>query len=126
MPVALITGASRGLGRALARAMLRRGWRIVADARDGTALHRAFDDPVPGELVAVPGDVTHPTHRGELARAVRKLGGLDLLVNNASTLGPSPQPTLDRYPLEELERVLEVNTLAPLALIQALLPELSA
>jgi len=126
MPVALITGASRGLGRALARELAARGWNLVVDARDSTALHRAveaFEEP--GHVTIVPGDVGDAAHRAELARAVRRLGRLDLLVNNASVLGPSPQPPLERYPLDELERVFRINTLAPLALLQLVLAELT-
>lgn len=122
MPVALVTGGSRGLGRALISELAARGWRIVADARDGTALEEALGGL---DLVSlVPGDVADPAHRAALAHKVGRLGGLDLLVNNASVLGPSPQPTLDRYPIDELERVYRVNAIAPLALTQVLMPEL--
>jgi NAD(P)-dependent dehydrogenase (short-subunit alcohol dehydrogenase family) len=127
MSVALVTGASRGLGLALARELSSRGWRIIVDARRGPALFRAAKSlDGPGGVTAVAGDVADPAHRAELALRVDALGRLDLLVNNASTLGPSPQPTLDRYPVGELERVLKVNTIAPLALIQSLLSHLTA
>ena len=122
MPIAVITGASRGLGRALAVELSSRGWDLIVDARDDTALHAAMDG-LEG-ITEIPGDVSDGGHRAELVRAVHRLGGLDLLVNNASLLGPSPQPTLDRYPLEVLNRVYEVNTFAPLALVQVLLPVL--
>ncbi|MFN2539573.1 MAG: SDR family NAD(P)-dependent oxidoreductase, partial [Mycobacteriales bacterium] len=112
---ALITGASRGLGLALARALVSEGWQLVLDARDGEALKAA-----PPTAILVPGDVTDPEHREALRRAVP--GELDLLVNNASHLGPSPQPRLEDYPLDELRRVYEVDVIAPLALIQLFRP----
>jgi len=117
---ALITGASRGLGLALAGTLARRGWHVVADARDAGRLTEAFAD-FP-DITTIPGDVTDLTHRKRRAEATKD--GLDLLVNNASTLGPSPQPRLADYPGDELERVYAVNTFAPLALIQLLLPQL--
>jgi NAD(P)-dependent dehydrogenase (short-subunit alcohol dehydrogenase family) len=123
MPVALITGASRGLGLALARALAERGWSLVVDARGAGALEAvAGDFP---NAVAIPGDVADPGHRAELAAAVARIGRLDLLCNNASHLGPSPQPALAEYPLEELRRVYEVDVLAPLALTQLALPLLA-
>ena len=126
MPVAVITGASRGLGLALARALAGRDWELVVDARDPTTLYAAMDDlGAPDRITVVAGDVGDHTHRDELAVAVRRAGRLDLLVNNASELGPSPQPALDRYPIGELKRVYEINTFAPLALVQVVLPELN-
>lgn len=125
MAVALITGASRGLGRATARALSRRGWSLVLDARGAGALHEAAAGLPEDRTSAIPGDVNDPLHRDQLAAAVARLGGLDLLMNNASALGPSPQPRLAGYPLDELERVYRTNVIAPLALIQALLPALS-
>jgi NAD(P)-dependent dehydrogenase (short-subunit alcohol dehydrogenase family) len=119
MPTAVITGASRGLGLAVARALTGEGWHLVLDARDGELLRRT----APAGAVLVPGDVSDPDHRLALRDAVGPQ--LDLLVNNASHLGPSPQPLLRDYPLEELRRVYEVDVLAPLALTQALLPLLS-
>ena len=116
-PTALVTGAGRGLGRALAGALLANGWHVVVDAR--RTAHLAAD--LPGALV-VPGDVTDPAHRDALAAAVDGLGRLDLLVNNASDLGPSPLPPLADVPLAAARRVLETNVLAPLALIQRFLP----
>lgn len=118
-PTALVTGASRGLGRALAHALARRGWNLVLDARNTSGMAQAL----PSALV-IRGDVTDPAHRGELAAAIGALGGIDLLVNNASDLGPSPLPALARYSLDDLRRVYETNVLAPLALSQLLLPRL--
>jgi NAD(P)-dependent dehydrogenase (short-subunit alcohol dehydrogenase family) len=118
---ALVTGAGRGLGRALAVALLAGGWRVVTDARRAGHLAAAL----PGAVV-VPGDVTDPAHRDDLVAAVRGLGRLDLLVNNASDLGPSPLPHLADVPLGAARRVLEVDVLAPLALTQAFLPLLRA
>lgn len=118
-PTALVTGASRGLGRALAHALARRGWNLVLDARNASGMAQAL----PSALV-IRGDVTDPAHRGELAAAIGALGGIDLLVNNASNLGPSPLPALARYSLDDLRRVYETNVLAPLALSQLLLPRL--
>jgi NAD(P)-dependent dehydrogenase (short-subunit alcohol dehydrogenase family) len=124
--VALITGASRGLGRALARALAERGWILVLDARGAEAL-----DAVAGELaghtevVAVVGDVADPEHRAALASAVQRLGGLELLVNNASALGPSPLPALADLRLAELIQVYQVNVFAPLCLTQLMLPGLT-
>jgi NAD(P)-dependent dehydrogenase (short-subunit alcohol dehydrogenase family) len=122
MTTAIITGASRGLGLALTRALAARGWRVVVDARDGAALERAVEG-LDG-VVAVPGDVADPEHRRRLVAAAARR--IDLLVNNASVLGPSPQPPLADYPLEELRRVHEVNVVAPLALVQLALPQLAA
>jgi NAD(P)-dependent dehydrogenase (short-subunit alcohol dehydrogenase family) len=118
---ALVTGAGRGLGLALAQALLSDGWRVVVDARRAVHLNRAL----PGALV-VPGDVTDPAHRAALAATVAGLGRLDLLVNNASDLGPSPLPPLADMPLTAVRQVQETNVLAPLALIQQFLPLLRA
>ncbi len=127
MGVAVVTGGSRGLGLAMAQALGRRGWRLVLDARGVTELERAAATIVGAEEVVVcPGDVADAVHRRALVAAAEALGGLDLLVNNASLLGPSPQPSLAEYPLEVLARVYEVNVLAPLGLIQLALPLLAA
>jgi NAD(P)-dependent dehydrogenase (short-subunit alcohol dehydrogenase family) len=120
-PTALITGASRGLGRATAHALTKCGWRLVIDARDVSGLAAEFPD-----AIVVAGDVTVAGHRDALAAAVDSIGRLDLLVNNASDLGPSPLPRLADYPLAALRQVYETNVLAPLALIQFLLPALRA
>ena len=124
MPTAVITGASRGLGRALAGALAFDGWSLVIDARGPAELERAAREL--GRLapvVALAGDVMRSSHRRELVGAAG--GRIDLLVNNASVLGPSPQPALADYPLDELGRVYRVNVLAPLALIQLALPHLT-
>ena len=123
-PTALVTGASRGLGRALAHGLSDRGWRLVLDARRGADLTRAVTD-LPDVTVVV-GDVTDPSHRAALRAAVDRIGRLELLVNNASDLGPSPLPALSRYPLDALRRVYEVDVLAPLALVQLFAPDLRA
>jgi NAD(P)-dependent dehydrogenase (short-subunit alcohol dehydrogenase family) len=133
MPIAIVTGGSRGLGKALTRALLDRGWSVVTDGRDPDALERTATelrgprsgrnpDPPGAPLVTVAGDVTDAGHRRQLVAAARALGGLDLLVNNAGILGPSPQPPLSVYPLDALREVYEVNVVAPLAIIQAALP----
>ena len=120
-PTALITGASKGLGRALAGALIARGWRLAVDARSPGSLASELPD-----ATVVAGDVTEPGHRAALAAAVDRLGRLDLLVNNASDLGPSPLPALARYPLGALRRVYETDVVAPLALVQLLAPRLRA
>lgn len=124
MALALVTGASRGFGRALAEQLAVRGWELLIDGRDPAALQRAAARIGP-RAHAIAGDVTDPGHRRDLAEAAGRIGRVELLINNASTLGPSPLPGLDRYPLSDLEQVLRVNAVAPLALIQALLPHLA-
>lgn len=124
MNVAIVTGASRGLGLALTRQLAAGDWRVIVDARDGVTLMSAVDG-LDG-VVAVPGDVTDPEHRSQLVAAASHLGRLDLLVNNASLLGPSPQPALADYPLDVLRLVYETNVVAPLALFQACAPLLYA
>ena len=121
MSVGIVTGASRGLGLALARVLVEREWRLVVDARGADALERA----VAGleRVIAIPGDVADPGHRRALVEAAGER--IDLLINNAGVLGPSPQPTLAQYPLPELARVYQVNVFAPLALVQEALPRLT-
>lgn len=142
MPVAIITGASRGLGRALAAELAGRGWGLVLDGRDAEALRAAAaglerdapgagsgpgSGPAPGGGVrAVPGDVTDPGHRAALVAAAAGLGGVDLLVNNASALGAEPLVPLAELAPAGLREALEVNVTAPLALVQAVLPALRA
>jgi NAD(P)-dependent dehydrogenase (short-subunit alcohol dehydrogenase family) len=126
MPVAIITGGSKGFGRALATDLARDGWGLVIDGRTPGPLAEAAREleglGVPVRALA--GDIVDPGHRSDLLRAAEELGSLDLLVNNASTLGVSPLPRLEGYPLAELRRVYEVNTVAPLALVQSALPRL--
>jgi NAD(P)-dependent dehydrogenase (short-subunit alcohol dehydrogenase family) len=110
MAVAIITGASRGFGLALARSLATDGWDVA--------------DRGPGRVRAFPGDVAEPLHREQLIAAARELGGIDLVVNNASVLGPSPQPRLADYPLDVLAHVYDVNVVAPVALAQHALPQL--
>jgi NAD(P)-dependent dehydrogenase (short-subunit alcohol dehydrogenase family) len=134
MAVAIITGASRGLGLALATGLADAGWRLVVDARGADDLAAAAKEIEAGagktrdvdRVVAVPGDITDAAHRLALVEAADRLGGLDLLVNNAGILGPSPQPPLAEYPLGALRDVYEVNVVAPLGLIQLALPVLRA
>ncbi|WP_243866421.1 SDR family NAD(P)-dependent oxidoreductase [Actinophytocola oryzae] len=121
-PVAIITGASRGLGLALAAGLSEAGWRLVVDARGAADLASAAER-IGGDVVTVPGDIRDPAHREALLDAA---GEVDLLVNNAGVLGPSPQPGLAAYPLDALREVYEVNVLAPLALTQRALPALRA
>jgi NAD(P)-dependent dehydrogenase (short-subunit alcohol dehydrogenase family) len=122
---ALITGGSRGLGLALARTLARENWTLIIDARGEEALETARAELAKHtRVVAIAGDVTDPEHRGALAEAAHEAGGVDALVNNASILGPSPQPELLDYPLDVLEEVYRTNVVSPLALIQALRTEL--
>ncbi|MER6013001.1 SDR family NAD(P)-dependent oxidoreductase [Streptomyces bluensis] len=128
MPVAIITGASKGLGRALGAALAERGWDLVLDARTADVLQETAKE-LSGygtRVEALAGDVTDAGHRAALVAAARRLGGVDLLVNNASALGAEPLVRLDELPLEGLRRALEVNVVAALGLVQEALPLLRA
>jgi len=124
----LITGASRGLGRALAVGLARAGFALIIDARDAAALAAVAREvrAAGAAVTAIAGDVTDPAHRAALARAAEAAGRLDVLVNNAGTLGVSPLPALADYPPDELRAAFEVNVIAPVALTQLLLPLLRA
>jgi NAD(P)-dependent dehydrogenase (short-subunit alcohol dehydrogenase family) len=124
-PVAIVTGASRGFGKAVTAALLGRGWTVVGDARRAVELKSTARELNSTRLIALPGDVTDASHRGALLAAAIDAGPLRLLVNNASRLGPSPQPALADYPPGELWAVYQANLFAPLALIQAALPALT-
>lgn len=125
MPVAVITGSSRGLGLALTSALSRRGWDLVVDARHQEDLREATRGlHGPGHLIALVGDVTDPSHVHELAAAADGLGGTDLLVNNASTLGTSPLTTVEKLDAALLTHIYRTNVVAPVTLVQALLPQL--
>lgn len=121
----LITGASRGLGLALARRLARENWTLIIDARGAEDLETARTELAQQtRVIALPGDVSGEEHRQALAEAAHEAGGLDALVNNASILGPSPQPQLLDYPIRVLEEVYRTNAFAPLALVQSLRNEL--
>jgi len=125
LKTAVITGGSRGLGLALARGLAEDGYALVLDARDEAALRAAAAGLPDGTTVTtVPGDVADPAHRAALRLAAGRLGGPDLLINNAGTLGASPLPPIAGYPIDELRAAFEVNVLAPVALTQLLLPDL--
>src|SRR5258708_35101432 len=118
-PVAVLTGASRGLGRALARGLAAEGYALYVDARDETALRAVAaslprsDHAPPTEVAVVPGDITDPAHRAALAAAAAAFGGPDLLINNAGTLGASPLPAIADYPITDLRGALEATAIAP-------------
>jgi NAD(P)-dependent dehydrogenase (short-subunit alcohol dehydrogenase family) len=120
------------LGKALVAALAGRGWAVITDARDASALQAATDEirsrtgGATAPLLAIPGDITDPAHRGDLVEAAHDLGRLDLVVNNAGGLGPSPLPALAQYPVDELAGLFDVNVSAPLALLQLALPLLRA
>jgi NAD(P)-dependent dehydrogenase (short-subunit alcohol dehydrogenase family) len=127
-PVALITGASRGLGRALANGLAREGFTLIIDARNAAVLHETAAQlrAGGGTVTAISGDVTDPAHRNALLAAAEAAGRLDVLVNNAGTLGTSPLPALADYPPADLRTAFEANVIAPIALIQLMLPLLRA
>ena len=127
MGVAIVTGVSRGLGEALAGGLAGEGWWLVVDGRDRTTLDAAADrirsHAAPDvRVVALAGDITDVEHRQALVAAAFDLGGLDLVVNNAGTLGAAPLPSLADYPLGDLRVAFEVNVVAPLGLVQEALP----
>jgi len=126
MPVAVITGGSRGFGRALAIDLAKDGWSLIIDGRDRVSLQEVGDrlHSLGARSTEIAGDVSSADHRRALMQSALQSGSLDLLVNNASTLGPSPLPSLEHYPLADLRQVYEVNVVAPLALIQEALPQL--
>jgi NAD(P)-dependent dehydrogenase (short-subunit alcohol dehydrogenase family) len=124
---AIVTGASRGFGHALAMALAGAGWDLVIDARTESELHAAADairGRGAGRVEVVVGDVNDPSHAGDLVGRAVEIGNFRLLVNNAGILGPSPQPVLANYPIEVLEQVLAANLVSPLRLIQFSLPHL--
>ena len=125
MSVALVTGASRGLGLAITEQLVAHSYQVVVDGRNADRLWSAASG-LGSNVFAIPGDVTDPAHRAELRARIEELEELDLLVNNASILGPSPQPSLADYPLDTLEDVYRTNVVAPLALVQAMLPFLES
>ena len=124
-PTATITGASRGLGLALARSLAEDGWALVVDGRHAADLAAAVE-PLESLTTVIPvvGDITEDAHRRDLAIAAQSLGGIDVLVLNAGTLGPSPLPPLSRLRLGDLRTTLETNLVAQLGVVQALLPHL--
>lgn len=126
-PTILITGASRGLGLALATALAKKGWHLIINGRTKSTLQAAHNQLSElTQVTAVPGDISDKAHRQALAVAAQAAGGLDAIINNASILGPSPQPSLLKYPLDVLETVYRVNVIAQLGILQALAPQLKA
>jgi short-subunit dehydrogenase len=126
-PVAIVTGASRGLGFALADALAGAGYRLIIDAREPVALETAAAELASRHgwrVTAIPGDIADPAHRAALRAAAAELGGATLLVNNAGTLGANPLPALADYPADQLLAAFKVNVVAPIALTQQLLPDL--
>jgi NAD(P)-dependent dehydrogenase (short-subunit alcohol dehydrogenase family) len=122
MPTAIVTGASRGLGEAIVKGLVGAGWTVVTDARGAQALEAAAAGLPEGSVRTVPGDINDADHIDDLIAAAGELGGLELVVNNASSLGPSPLPPLAHYPLDDLRSVIDTNVVGPLALVQAAAP----
>jgi NAD(P)-dependent dehydrogenase (short-subunit alcohol dehydrogenase family) len=125
MTTAIITGGSQGFGRALATQLVAEGWTVIIDGRTEVLVRHTAASLGP-YAIAVPGDITDGVHRAALLDAAATRGGLDLLVNNASTLGPTPMPKLADLPILDFADVIRTNAGAPLALIQAALPMLRA
>jgi NAD(P)-dependent dehydrogenase (short-subunit alcohol dehydrogenase family) len=122
---AIITGASRGLGLALARRLAEDGWTLIVDARTEDDLESARAElSRHTRVIAIPGDIADRGHRAEISEAAHEAGGVDALVNNASILGPSPQPELLDYPLDVLQEVYSRNVISPLALVQEIRSDL--
>jgi NAD(P)-dependent dehydrogenase (short-subunit alcohol dehydrogenase family) len=122
---AIITGASRGLGLALARRLAEDGWTLIVDARTEDDLESARAElSRHTRVIAIPGDIAYRGHRAEISEAAHEAGGVDALVNNASILGPSPQPELLDYPLDVLQEVYSRNVISPLALVQEIRADL--
>ena len=125
--IALITGASKGLGKTLARFLAQQNYTLILTARGRHSLQTIAEELSPhAEVKAIPGNVADAEHRHRLLEIAKKLGGLQLLVNNASTLGPTPMPELAQFPLEAFRYLFDVNVLAPIAMIQEALPLLQA
>src|SRR5438093_13419300 len=124
--VSLVTGAGRGLGRILATFLAGQGCDIVITARTITELHNVSQslESLGTRVAAIPGDITNPVHRTRLLQQTRAMGGVSLLVNNASDLGETPRPELARASLDRFRQTLETNLVSPLALIQQALPQL--
>ncbi|TSE01010.1 SDR family oxidoreductase [Skermania sp. ID1734] len=123
--VALITGGSAGFGRAVARRLVADGWSVILTAR-GIDRLRSVQRELGEQATAIAGDVADERHRADVGAAIAAAGRLDLLVNNASALGPSPLPVLEHYPLDAFTQVLQTNVVAPLAFLQLCLPYLRA
>ena len=118
---AVITGASRGLGLAIARELARKGWQLIINARGEAALQEAYAElSLVTRVTAVSGSITDKAHRDALAVAAKAAGGVDVVINNAGILGPSPLPALIDYPLDELAQVFQVNVVAQLGVLQVL------
>lgn len=118
---ALITGASRGLGLALATALAKEGWQLIINGRNASALLKVQNElSAFAKVEAISGDLIDEIHLLQFPERAARLGGLDLVVNNASTLGASPQPALLEYKIEDLHQIFHTNVIAPLSLLQKL------
>ena len=120
---AIITGASRGLGLTLAKALAERGWNLIINARNAEALYQVQKElKQQTEVIAISGDVRDEVHLLQFPEHLQRFGQLDLLINNASTLGASPQPHLMDFPIEAIHQVFHTNVIAPLSLLQRVRP----